>query len=44
VIRTLVGEHDRKDLYDKEGLVREIVEYLIRNEQAESDESAPTGG
>jgi hypothetical protein len=44
VIRTLVGEHDREDLYDKEGLVREIVEYLIRNEQAEPDESAPTGG
>jgi type I restriction enzyme R subunit len=40
VVRTLVIEHDRKDLYHQEGLTEDIVEYIIRNEQPKT--SNPT--
>jgi len=33
VIRTLIVEYDRKDLYDREDILEEIVEYLIQNER-----------
>ena len=36
VVRTLVIEHNRKDLYHEEELTEDIIEYIIRNERPET--------